>query len=135
MNAGGTSPAGPDGGEEARVRAAVAGHVRRRAWAEAEAVIGAVLACLEVRRVGALIEVEEARAGVELQGVFQVFQDRYEHAVCTGDMAGLARVCSGKHGRWGRVCVLLAGHEERAPHWGVTAGGLVAWVGAAPDDG
>ncbi|MGW6638227.1 hypothetical protein [Streptomyces cyaneofuscatus] len=134
MNAGGTSPAGPDADEEARVRAAVAGHVRRRAWAEAEAVFGAVLADPDVRRISALIEAEETRSGVKLRDEFRVFQDRYEHAVRTGDVAVLARVCPGKHGAWGRVCVLTAGHEERAPHWGITAGGPVAWIGSASDD-
>ncbi|MGW5296168.1 hypothetical protein [Streptomyces bacillaris] len=137
MNAGGAGPAGEPvgaGAEEARVRAAVAGHVRRRVWAEAEAVFGAVLADPEVRRIGALVEVEEARSGVELRDEFQVFLDRYEHAVRTGDVAVLAQVCPGKHGRWGRVCVLTAGHKERAPHWGLTVDGPVAWVGSAPDD-
>lgn len=115
------------------MRAAVAGHVRWRAWAEAEEVIGAVLADPEVRRIGVLIEAEELRAGAEFQEEFRVFQGRYEEAVRTGDVAVLARVCSGKHGRWGRICVLTAGHQERVPHWGTTVGGPVAWIGSAPD--
>ncbi|MFF8506434.1 hypothetical protein ACF07L_38220 [Streptomyces anulatus] len=116
------------------MRTAVAGHVRRRAWAQAEEVFAAVLSDPEVRRIGALIDEEEVRAGVELRGEFREFQDRYEEAVRTGDAAVLARVCPGKHGRWGRVCVLSAGHEDWAPHWGTTAGGPVAWIGSAPDD-
>ncbi|MEU1796541.1 hypothetical protein ACFXOL_14705 [Streptomyces californicus] len=134
MTAGGPSPAGGVGREGARVRAAVAGHVRRRAWAEAEEVFGVVLADPEVRRIGALVEAEEMRSGVELRDEFQTFQDRYEEAVRTGDVAVLARICPGKHGRWGRACVLTSGHEGRAPHWGVTSGGPVAWIGSAPDD-
>lgn len=101
--------------EEARVRAAVAGHVRRRAWEEAEAVLTAVLGDPEVRRVGALVEEEERRAGAELEGGLEVFQDRCAYAVRTGDVGLLAGVCAGKHGRWGRICVLEAGHEDRAP--------------------
>ncbi|MER7701220.1 MULTISPECIES: hypothetical protein [unclassified Streptomyces] len=124
-----------DGVEEARVRAAVAGHVRRRAWAEAEAVLTAVLDDPEVRRSGALVEEEERRAGAELRGGFQAFQDRFAYAVRTGDVALLAGVCAGEHGRWGRICVLTAGHEGRAPHWGITPdAGPIAWIGSAPDD-
>ncbi|MER6721773.1 hypothetical protein [Streptomyces halstedii] len=120
--------------EEARVRAAVAGHVRRRAWEEAEAVLTAVLGDPEVRRVGALVEEEERRAGAELEGGLKVFQDRYACAVRTGDVGLLAGVCPGKHGRWGRICVLEAGHEDWVPHWGVAPEGPVAWIGSAPDD-
>ncbi|MFI1248621.1 hypothetical protein ACH4TY_18265 [Streptomyces anulatus] len=79
------------------------------------AVLAVVLGDPEVRRVGALVE-EERRA------------------VRRGDVALLAGVCTGEHGRWGRICVLSAGHEDRAPHWGSTAEGLVAWIGSAPDD-
>ncbi|MFI7236849.1 hypothetical protein [Streptomyces cyaneofuscatus] len=88
----------------------------------------------EVRRIGALVEAEERRAGAELRDEFQVFQDRYEGAVRTGDMAVLARVCPGKHGSWGRVCVLTAGHGDRTPHWGATLQGPIAWIGSAPDE-
>ncbi|MFJ9891613.1 hypothetical protein ACIQRW_38010 [Streptomyces sp. NPDC091287] len=123
-----------DGIEEARIRAAVAGYARRRAWAEAEAVLTEVLADPEVRRIGGLIDVEEHRSGMELRDEFQVFQDRYALAVRGGDVALLAGVCAGKHGRWGRICVLSAGHEDRAPHWGTTVEGPVAWIGSAPDD-
>lgn len=73
--------------EEVRVRVAVAGRARRRVWAEAEAVLGVVLGDPEVRRVGALVEEEERRAGAELEGGFRVFRDRYEHAVRRGDVA------------------------------------------------
>ncbi|MEU0103536.1 hypothetical protein [Streptomyces sp. NPDC006267] len=95
-----------DGIEEARLRTAVAGHARRRAWAEAEAVLTAVLGAPEVQRVKALVEdeeeekkEEERRAGAELQGGFQAFQDRFAYAVRTGDVALLAGVCAGKHER------------------------------------
>ncbi|MFF3343544.1 hypothetical protein [Streptomyces flavidovirens] len=123
-----------DGVEEARVRTAVAAHARRRAWAEAEAVLTAVLGDLEVRRIGALVEEEERRAGAELEGELQVFRDRYAYAVRTGDAALLAGGRAGKHGRWGRICVLSAGHEERVRHWGTAPEGPVAWIGSAPDD-
>ncbi|MFE9701402.1 hypothetical protein [Streptomyces sp. NPDC006270] len=76
-----------DGIEEARVRTGVAAYVRRRAWAEAEAVLTAVLGNPEVRRIGALAEQEERRAGAELEGELQVFRDRYVYAVRTGDAA------------------------------------------------
>ncbi|WP_411115427.1 hypothetical protein [Streptomyces sp. 029-5] len=120
-----------DGVEESRVRTAVAVHARRRAWAEAEAVLTAVLGDPEVRRIGALVEQEERRAGAELEGELQVFQDRYVYAVRTGDAALLA---GGARGRWGRICVLSAGHEERVRHWGTAPEGPVAWIGSAPDD-
>ncbi|MFF3826223.1 hypothetical protein ACFYXN_20500 [Streptomyces griseus] len=127
-----------DGVEEARVRTAVAAHARRRARAEAEAVCTAVLGEPEVRRIGALVEEEEEeerRAGAELEDEFRAFQERYAGAVRTGDVELLVGVCVGKHGRWGRICVLEADHEDRAPHWGTTAEGPVAWIGSAPDDG
>ncbi|MCM2388084.1 hypothetical protein [Streptomyces albipurpureus] len=41
-----------DGIEAGQIRTAVAGHERRRAWAEAEAVLGAVLGAPEVQRIG-----------------------------------------------------------------------------------
>ncbi|MEU3978350.1 hypothetical protein [Streptomyces bacillaris] len=97
--------------------------------------IAAILADPEVRRIGALIEDEESRGGQELREELQVFQDRYETAVREGDTAVLARVCEGKHGRWGRICVQNTGHETRTPHWGLTPDGApVAWIGSAPDD-
>lgn len=52
--------------------------------AEAEAVFTAVLSDPEVQRIGALIDEEEHGAGAELEGEFQVFQDRYARAVRTG---------------------------------------------------
>ncbi|MFD7859137.1 hypothetical protein ACFV6B_33460 [Streptomyces microflavus] len=125
----------PGADEQERIRTAVAGHARRRAWREAETAISAVLADPEVRRLRALIEQEETRAGRELRAEFQAFQDRYESAVRTGDIGVLAQVCAGKHGRWGRICVQSTGHETRTPHWGITPGGEpVAWIGSAPDD-
>lgn len=140
-NAHGQEPAaapanGPRTGaaQEARTRAAVAAHARHRAWREAEAAISAVLADPEVKRLQALIEQEEIEAGRELRDRFQAFQDRYEHAAHTGDAAVFAAVCPAKHGRWGRICVLTAGHEHRLLHWGVTPDGPVAWTGSAPDD-
>ncbi|MCX4657404.1 hypothetical protein AB0N79_36370 [Streptomyces microflavus] len=120
--------------EEARIRRAVAGHARRRAWQEAESRMGAVLADPQVQRLRTLIEQEETRAGREHRDEFQASQDRYEHAVRTGDVTALASLCPGKHGKWGRICVLTAGHEDRAPHWGTTPAGPIGWIGSAPDD-
>ncbi|MFH8670342.1 hypothetical protein ACH4F3_36565 [Streptomyces anulatus] len=82
-----------------------------------------------------MIQEEESRAGRELRDELQVFQDQYEIAVRTEDIAALTRVCSGKHGRWGRICTQSAGHEARTPHWGNTPDGdPVAWIASAPDD-
>ncbi|MFI1015775.1 hypothetical protein [Streptomyces sp. NPDC020965] len=89
-------------------------------------------------------EVQEARAQVEAAGTefgrelcarLQPFQDRYDQAVAEGDADGLAEVCAGRHGRWGRICGLDDGHEMEEPHSGRTGEGRpVAWVGSAPDD-
>ncbi|MCQ1582556.1 hypothetical protein ABZV81_34140 [Streptomyces parvus] len=101
----------------------------------AEQRIAAILSDPEVQRIGALIQDEETRGGRELRDELQVFQDRYETAVHTGDIAVLTQVCEGKHGRWGRICVQSTGHETRTPHWGITPNGEpVAWIGSAPDD-
>ncbi|MFH8371368.1 hypothetical protein [Streptomyces sp. NPDC018031] len=54
-----------------------------------------------------------------------------------GDAAPLIGACAGKHGRWGRNCVLPDGHETsmEEPHWGRNSEGQpIAWVGSAPDD-
>ncbi|MFB7935440.1 hypothetical protein [Streptomyces sp. NPDC056039] len=67
----------------------------------------------------------------------QSFQDRYAQAVRDGDAARFAGICPGKHGRWGRICVLDDGHETSVeePHWGHNNEGQpIAWVGSAPDD-
>lgn len=118
-----------------RVAAAVQRHARLRAWWEAEAAIAAVTSDPEVRRLGEEIRKEEARLGLELRPRFQPLQDRYDRAVRDLDAEALIRTCYGKHGRWGRICVLTEGHETTEPHWGITAEGRpVAWVGSAPDD-
>ncbi|MET8889790.1 hypothetical protein [Streptomyces griseus] len=121
-------------GKAEEIRTTVAGRARQRAWREAERAISAVLADPEVQRLQALIEQEEVAAGRDLRDELQPFQDRYDHAVQTGDVAALAVLCPGKHGRWGRICVQSAGHETRTSHWGITPDGPVAWIGSAPDD-
>ncbi|MGN9821892.1 hypothetical protein ACTMUQ_42270 [Streptomyces sp. SD11] len=118
-----------------RVAAAVERHTRWRAWWEAETAIATVLADPEVRRLGEKIERTEALLGEELRPHFQPFRDSYIRAEREGDLGTLTRTCPGKHGRWGRICVLDTGHDSTAPHWGTTAEGHpVAWVGSAPDD-
>ncbi|WP_030594092.1 hypothetical protein [Streptomyces anulatus] len=117
-----------------RVRDAVRRHARTRAFAEAEDVISAVLSDPGVQE--ARERVERAEMGMELGARLQPFQDRYDQAVAEGDAGGLAGLCAGKHGRWGRICVLPDGHETsmEEPHWGRTSEGRpIAWVGSAPD--
>ncbi|MFL0021366.1 hypothetical protein ACJBCE_00255 [Streptomyces sp. NBUL23] len=87
------------------------------------------------REARAQVEAAETELGVELHARLQPFQDRYNQGVRDGDAARLAGLCAGKHGRWGRICVLGDGHEMEEPHWGRTSEGLpVAWVGSAPDE-
>ncbi|MFY4722211.1 hypothetical protein [Streptomyces sp. LaBMicrA B280] len=122
---------------EQRVRDAVRGHSRARAFAEAEDVITAVLADPGVRAARERVEAAETELGMELEARLQPFQDRYDQAVAEGDAGGLAGLCGGKHGRWGRICVLPDGHETsmEEPHRGRTSEGRpIAWVGSAPDD-
>ncbi|MGA4946974.1 hypothetical protein ACPB9H_33715, partial [Streptomyces cinereoruber] len=79
----------------------------------------------------------EKELGLELRDRFQSFQDRYDQAVAEGDTDRPAGVCAGKHGRWGRICVLKDGHEAalEEPHWGRNSEGRpISWVGSAPDD-
>ncbi|MCX4481667.1 hypothetical protein OOK44_35430 [Streptomyces cellulosae] len=108
----------------------------RAAW-EAETAISAVISDPEVQRLRTLIEEEEVRLGDELRARFQTFQDRYDQAVRDLDADALTRICPGKHGRWGRICVLDDGHDPLAgaPHWGYAGDGRpIAWLGTAPDD-
>ncbi|MFD9607181.1 hypothetical protein [Streptomyces sp. NPDC059970] len=90
-----------------------------------------------VQEVRARVEAAETELGMELQAHLRPFQDRYDQAVRDGDAVRLTGVCPGKHGRWGRICVLPAGHETsmEEPHWGRNSEGRpIAWVGSAPDD-
>ncbi|WP_331720057.1 hypothetical protein [Streptomyces sp. NBC_00147] len=122
---------------EQRVQDAVRRHARTRAFAEAEDVITAVLADPGVQEARARVEASETELGMELCARLQPFQDRYDQAVAEGDAARLTGVCGGKHGRWGRICVLPDGHETsmEEPHWGRTSEGRpIAGVGSAPDD-
>ncbi|MFE9782234.1 hypothetical protein ACFYPA_29285 [Streptomyces sp. NPDC005775] len=122
---------------EQRVRGAVRRHARARAFTEAEDVITAVLADPGVREARARVKAAETELGMELSTRLQPFQDRYNQAVTAGDADGLTGLCGGKHGRWGRICVLPDGHETsmEEPHWGRNSEGRpIAWVGSAPDD-
>ncbi|MGA5220993.1 hypothetical protein ACPCAE_33690 [Streptomyces cinereoruber] len=125
------------GNEERRVRDAVRQHARISAFMEAEKVVSAVLSDPGVRKARARVEAAEKELGLELRDRLQPFQDRYDEAVRGGDPGLLAGVCPGKHGRWGRICVLDDGHETASeePHWGRNGEGQpIAWVGSAPDD-
>lgn len=83
------------------------------------------------------IEAAETQRRLELRAHPQPLKDRYEQAGRDGDAAVLIRICPGKHGRWGQICVLDDGHETsmEEPHWGHNSDGEpIAWVGSAPDD-
>ncbi|MFC8854116.1 hypothetical protein ACFT5D_13820 [Streptomyces sp. NPDC057144] len=122
---------------ERRGQDAVRRHARTRAFAEAEDVISSVLSDPGVQAARNRVEAAETELGMELCARLQPFQDRYDQAVAAGDAARFAGLCAGKHGRWGRICVLPDGHETlmEEPHWGHNSEGRpVAWVGSAPDD-
>lgn len=122
--------------EERRVQDAVRQHARTRAFAEAEDVISAVLSDPGVQAARARVEAAKTELGLQLCARLQPFQDRYDQAVRDSDAARLAEGCAGKHGRWGRICVLPDGHETsmEEPHWGRNSEGRpIAWVGSAPD--
>jgi hypothetical protein len=119
------------------VQEAVREHGRNSAFAEVERVISLVLADPQVQEARARVEAVETELDMELSARLQPFQDRYEQAVREGDAARLTGICPGKHGRWGRICVLADGHETsmEEPHWGHNSEGQpIAWVGSAPDD-
>ncbi|MEU7649150.1 hypothetical protein [Streptomyces huasconensis] len=124
--------------EERRVQDAAWRHARTGAFAEAEDVFSAVLSDpgggQEARD---RVEAAETQLGMELCACLQPFQDRYDRAVREGDVDRLTAICPGKHGRWGRICVLDDGHETsmEEPHWGRNSEGRpIAWVGSAPDE-
>ncbi|MFG3042762.1 hypothetical protein ACGFYZ_38275 [Streptomyces sp. NPDC048330] len=122
---------------EQRVQDAVRRHARTRAFTEAEDVISAVLSDPGVQAARERVEAAETELGLELCARLQPFQDRYDRAVHESNADGLAGLCGGKHGRWGRICVLPDGHETsmEEPHWGRNSEGRpIAWVGSAPDD-
>ncbi|MGW6650558.1 hypothetical protein ACWGA4_12150 [Streptomyces rubiginosohelvolus] len=95
---------------------------------EAEILAAALLADPEVHAIGDLLDREEFRSGAELRDELQVFQDRYDQAVRADDVTVLSRLCRETNSRWGHVCVLAIGHEERVPHWGTTPEGPAAWL-------
>ncbi|MCX4428943.1 hypothetical protein [Streptomyces mirabilis] len=123
--------------KDQRVQAAVRRHARNNAFWWTDKTISVVLSDPEVQRVRAQIQETETQLGMELRARLQPFQDRYKRAVSDGDTAVLIRICPGKHGRWGRICVLDEDHEAsmEEPHWGHNSEGRpIAWVGSAPDD-
>ncbi|WP_128380404.1 hypothetical protein [Streptomyces cavernae] len=119
-----------DSAEERR-----AAHARWRVQWESETALTAVMSDPTVQRLKEEIDRVEASLAHELEPLLRRFQERYDRAVQDGDFDVLIRRCPGKHGRWGRVCVLDVGHEAEYPHLGTTPEGQpVAWVGTAPDD-
>ncbi|NUK20151.1 hypothetical protein [Streptomyces lunaelactis] len=118
-----------------RVQDALRRHAFWRTSWLAETALSAVMSD-EVRRLAGEIEQEEFRLGQELSTRLQPLQERYERTVTDFDVELFTRICPGKHGRWGRICLMDADHEMAGePHWGRTADGrLIAWVGSAPDD-
>ncbi|MEV8545480.1 hypothetical protein [Streptomyces sp. NPDC051572] len=108
---------------------------RQRAQWETEAALNAVMSDPEVQRLRQEIDAREAAMAQELSPMLRRFQERYDRAVRNADLDLLSRSCPGKHGRWGRICVLGIGHEAEYPHLGANSEGQpVAWVGTAPDD-
>ncbi|MFR0367486.1 hypothetical protein [Streptomyces sp. MCC20] len=107
---------------------------QRRQW-ETETALNAVMSDPVVQRLKEEIEELEASLVREFSPMLRRFQERYDRAVQDADLDLLSRSCPGKHGRWGRICVLDAGHEAEYPHLGTNSEGQpVAWVGTAPDD-
>jgi hypothetical protein len=107
---------------------------QRRQW-ETETALHAVMSDPELQRLRQEIGELEASMARELSPMLRRFQERYDRAVQDADVDLLSRSCPGKHGRWGRICVLDVGHEAEYPHLGTNSEGQpVAWVGTAPDD-
>ncbi|MER5886928.1 hypothetical protein ABT160_24155 [Streptomyces sp. NPDC001941] len=125
-----TSGVGPETAPSPKPSELVAGD-------EAEKALAALLSDRGVQEARARVEGAERELGVELSARLQPFQDRYDQAVREGDASRLVGGCAGKHGRWGRICVLPDGHETSMdePHWGRNREGQpIAWAGSAPDD-
>ncbi|MFI6084227.1 hypothetical protein ACIBBB_25175 [Streptomyces sp. NPDC051217] len=110
-------------------------HARWRAGWRTETALNAMMSDPAVQRLKEEIDQLQASMAQELSPLLRRFKERYDRAVRDGDYDLLVRTCPGKHGRWGRICVLDAGHEAEYPHLGTTSEGqAVAWVGTAPDD-
>ncbi|WP_370424371.1 hypothetical protein AB8O64_37085 (plasmid) [Streptomyces sp. QH1-20] len=125
------------GDDERRVQEAVRRHTRNSDCAEAEDVISAVLSDPAVQEAQERVEAAETELGMELRARLQPFQERYDQAVAEGDRTRLTEVCAGKHGRWGRICVLPDRHQTpmKEPHWGRNSQGQpIARAGSAPDN-
>ena len=112
-----------------------AAHARWRVQWWTETALNAVISDPAVQRLKDEINQLESSLAQELSPKLRRSQERYDRAVREGDYDLLIRRCPGKHGRWGRICVLDVGHEAEYPHLGTTLDGEpVAWVGTAPDD-
>lgn len=113
-----------------------AAHARWRVQWWTETALKAVMSDPTVQRIKEEIDQLEAALAREFSPELRRSQERHDRAVRNGDYDLLIRRCPGKHGRWGRICVLDVGHEAEYPHLGTTPDGQsVAWVGTAPEDG
>lgn len=91
--------------------------------------LNAVMSDPAVQRLKEEIDQLEASLARELSPALRHSQERYDRAVKEGDYDLLIQRCPGKHGRWGRICVLDVGHNAEYPHLGTTLEGQpVAWV-------
>jgi hypothetical protein len=107
---------------------------QRREW-ETETALNAVMSDPEVQRLKEKIEELEASLARDLGPTLRRFEERYDRAVQDANLDVLSRSCPGKHGRWGRICVLDAGHQAEYPRLGTNPEGQpVASVGSAPDE-
>lgn len=101
---------------------------QRRQW-ETETALNAVMSDSEVQGLKEEDEALEASLARKLAPMLRHYQERYDRAVQYADLGLLSRSCPGKHGRWGRICVLDAGHEAGSPTWGPTLKGSPWGVG------
>lgn len=101
---------------------------------DTETVIHQLINDETIRDLAEEIRLEELRLGLQLRPQYQALYERGAQAVRGLNHAVLHK-CSGKHGRWGRICVLDASHDAADMHWGINAAGQpIAWIGSAPDD-
>jgi hypothetical protein len=95
---------------------------RARARWELYVRLEVVLSEPAVQALGEQIQEEEGRLGALLSGLYAAETERWERAVCDGDVELFKRICPGVHSSHGRICLLDRGHDvDAALHWGRTA--------------